>query len=115
DDKFKPATGSLHRISYVPRSGKPVPLITAQPEEATVAPGRQATFRVEAKGQSPLRFQWYRNRQRIAGADKSTLTRNAVPADDGAEFRCVVSNALGTTKSRGATLWTTPLPKLPDT
>ena len=115
DDKFKPNTGSLHRISYVARSGKPVPLIMAQPEEVTSAAGRQATFRVEAKGQSPLRFQWYRNRQQVAGGDGSTLTVNVTRADDGTEFRCVVSNALGSTKSRAATLWTTPLPKLLDT
>ncbi len=112
DDKFKPGTGSLHRISYVANGGKPVPLITAQPEEVTSAAGQQATFRVAAKGQSPLRFQWYRNRQQVAAVDGSTLIVNVTPADDGAEFRCIVSNALGSTKSRAARLWTTPLPKL---
>ena len=115
DDKFKPGTGSLHRISYVANGEKPVPLITAQPEAVTAATGRQATFRVEAKGQSPLRFQWYRNRQPVAGADGPTLTVNVTPADDGAEFRCIVSNAYwDRRRAARATLWTTPLPKLLD-
>ena len=59
------------------------------------ASDRKATFRVAAKGQAPLRFQWYRNGRPVAGANGPTLTIKVTPADDGAEFRCVVSNAHG--------------------
>ena len=44
DDKFKPGTGSLHRISYVANSGKPAPVITAQPEAVTSAIGPASNF-----------------------------------------------------------------------
>ncbi len=112
DDKFKPGTGSLHRISYVANSGKPFPLITSQPEEVTAGVGREATFGVAAKGQAPLSYQWFRNGQALAKADGPTLTIKVAPNDDGAEFRCQVSNRLGTANSHAAALWTAPLPKL---
>ena len=50
DDKFKPNTGSLHRISYVANSGKPFPLITSQPEEVTADVSQEAIARAAAKG-----------------------------------------------------------------
>jgi uncharacterized repeat protein (TIGR03806 family) len=115
DDKFKPFTGSLLRISFVANSGKPAPLITANPTEVTAGVGQSASFHVKAKGQAPLQFQWQRNGRLVPGADGPTLSVKATPADDGAEFRCVVSNAYGAVKSRPAALWMTPLPKLLDT
>ena len=52
DDKFKPNTGSLHRVTYSAALGSPAPVITAQPEEVTAGVGRPATFRVAATGAS---------------------------------------------------------------
>lgn len=112
DDKFKPNTGSLHRIIYIANSGKPVPLITTQPEEVTAGVGQVATFQVEATGEAPLRYQWLRNDQPIAGANEPKLIVNVKQVDDGAEFRCSISNAHGVMRSRPAALWTSPLPKL---
>jgi uncharacterized repeat protein (TIGR03806 family) len=114
DANFKPNTGSLHRVSYAASSEKPAPLLTAQPDEVTAGVGRRASFRVEAKGQEPLRYQWFRNGQPVSGADGPTLAVTVTPADDGAEFRCLVSNAHGMVKSRPAPVWTTPLPQPPD-
>ena len=114
DAQFKPNTGSLHRVSYAANSGKPVPALTAQPEEVTVGVGRRVTFHVKAKGEEPLHYQWYRNGSPVSGVGP-TLTLTVTPADDGAEFRCLVWNAHGAIKSRPAALWTTPLPKLLDT
>jgi uncharacterized repeat protein (TIGR03806 family) len=110
DDKFRPNTGSLHRITYPAGSGSPAPIITRQPEEIIAAVGRQAAFRVEAKGQEPLRYQWLRNGRPMGGAGGPALTVTATPADDGVEFLCLVSNGHGAVKSRPAALWTTPLP-----
>jgi uncharacterized repeat protein (TIGR03806 family) len=115
DDKFRPNTGSLHRIFFVANSGKPAPLLTTQPEEVTAEVGRPAYFRVQAQGQAPLRFQWYRNARPVPGADSPTLTVNVTRADEGAELRCQVSNTHGVVKSRPAALWTKPLPKVLDT
>ena len=111
DEKFKPNTGSLHRVSYTANSGKPAPVFSAQPEEMTAAVGRRATFSVQAKGEEPLRYQWLRNGRPVNGANDSTFAINVAQADDGAEFRCLVSNVHGAVKSRPAALWTTPLPK----
>ena len=72
--------------------------------------GQHAPFHVEARGQEPLRFQWSRNGRPIAGADGPTHTVFVTAADDGAEYRCQVSNGTGAMKSQAA-LWTTPLPK----
>jgi uncharacterized repeat protein (TIGR03806 family) len=114
DDKFKPNTGSLHRVFYVANSGKPVPLITAQPAEVIAGVGQSANFRVEVKGESPLRYQWFRNGQAMAGANSPQLTVTVSLDDEGAEFRCLISNVHGVMKSRPAALWTKPLPKLID-
>jgi uncharacterized repeat protein (TIGR03806 family) len=111
DKDFRPNTGSLRRIMYPAGSGESAPVITAQPAEVTASTGRKVTFCVEAKGKVPLRYQWLRNGLRVGGANGTTLTVTVSSADDGAEFRCLVSNAQGTTKSQPAALWTTPLPK----
>jgi uncharacterized repeat protein (TIGR03806 family) len=110
DDKFRPHTGSLHRISYAAGSGKPLPRFTAQPAGQTVAPGQPAHFRAAARGAAPLRYQWRRNGRPIPGATSPVFTATSPrPADDGAVFDCVVSNRFGSTRSRAATLWLTEL------
>ena len=115
DGKFQPNTGSLHRISYTANSGKPAPILTAQPADVTAAVGRRATFNVEVNGIKPFRFQWHRSGQPVSGAEGPMLTVTVTPKDDGATYRCLVSNAHGAVKSRSASLWTSPLPKLLDT
>jgi uncharacterized repeat protein (TIGR03806 family) len=106
DDKFVPRTGSLHRISYTARSGHPAPALTSQPEEQIVAASESATFSVTSKGEKPLRYQWQRDGSPIMGAVTPSYTLSqATSADHGARFRCVVSNAHGSTKTRPATLW----------
>jgi uncharacterized repeat protein (TIGR03806 family) len=110
DGKYKPNTGSLHRIRYTANSKTPAPTITVQPTDAVVAEGQKATLHIEATGEGPLRYQWSRNGSAIPGA---TSPRYELPApkaaDDGAVFRCVVSNALGKTRSRKAAVSVTAL------
>src|SRR5436190_10994386 len=81
------------------------PAITTQPPNATVAQGQPATFNVAAGGTAPLAFQWQRNQVNISGATSSSYTlSSAAFADNGAKFRCVVTNAFGTATSNEATL-----------
>jgi uncharacterized repeat protein (TIGR03806 family) len=106
DANFKPNTGSVHRVSYTVNSKLPAPLLTAQPEEQTVAVGQAVTFTVDARGEAPLHYQWQRNGVPIAGATTASCTLPTVTnADHGAHYRCVVSNAHGSTKSKPGRLW----------
>jgi uncharacterized repeat protein (TIGR03806 family) len=106
DAAFKPRTGSLHRISYTVHSKKPAPLLTAPPQDQTVVAGQTATFTLVARGQAPLLYQWQRNGVPIRGATtpRYDLAR-ATAADHGTHYRCVVSNAHGSTKSKPTALW----------
>jgi len=102
-------SGAVFKVQY-PDSRQP-PTITTQPSNQTVTEGQPATFHVVASGSEPLIYQWLRSGAIISGANSSTYTiPSATPADNGARFRCVVSNAFGTATSNEATLTVTPPP-----
>jgi hypothetical protein len=63
---------------------------------------------VAASGTAPLSYAWQRNGAPITGATSPTYTlASAALADNGAQFRCVVSNAFGVATSNAATLTVT--------
>lgn len=81
------------------------PTITTQPASRSVSLGQTATFSVAATGTAPLNYQWQKNGVDIAGARApSYTTPPAVAGDNGAAFRCLVSNTAGTAISSNATL-----------
>jgi glucose/arabinose dehydrogenase len=99
------AGGVLIRIQY---QGSQAPTITQHPQNQTVAPGQPATFTVVAAGDPPLTYQWQRNGVNIARATSSTYVLKAATANDnGAMFRCIVSNAAGSVISNSALLTVT--------
>jgi hypothetical protein len=68
-----------------------------------------ATFMVAASGSTPLSYQWQRNQVNIAGATSSNYTIASTSlSDNGAKFRCVVTNAFGNATSSEATLTVQP-------
>ncbi len=82
----------------------PPPTLTSQPQNASVLTGQAAIFNVTATG--ALGYQWQSQApgagsfSNIAGATSSTYTTPpATAADDGTQFRCVVSNAAGSVNS----------------
>lgn len=84
------------------------PAITQQPANVTVAAGQMATFAVVATGSAPLAYQWQRNGTPIPGATGASYTTAATTAgDNGATFRVVVSNGMGSATSNDATLTVT--------
>jgi glucose/arabinose dehydrogenase len=94
---------TVHKISF---SGKPA--ISTPPRNVTVAPGQPATFSVVANGTAPLSYQWQRGGINISGARSASFTLAApTTADNGAQFRVVVSNAAGSVTSAIATLTVT--------
>ena len=81
------------------------PSITGQPTDQTIAQGQPATFAITAIGSAPLSFQWQRNQVNVSGATSSTYTLSPTAfADNGAKFRCVVTNAFGAATSNEVTL-----------
>jgi hypothetical protein len=86
-------------------SGPSAPAIATQPASASVAPGQTATFSVTAGGTAPLTYQWQKNAANITGATLVSYTTPATTsADNGEQYRVVVSNATGTATSNSATL-----------
>ena len=81
------------------------PTITSHPSNQSVTVGGTATFNVGATGTPPLSYQWQKNNADIGGAiGTSYTTPAAVAGDNGATFRCVVTNLYGTATSNAATL-----------
>ncbi len=98
--------GAVFRIQFTAGSA---PTISTQPTAATVPVGQPATFSVGASGTLPLSYQWQRNTVDISGATGTSYTLAAAQlVDDGALFRCVVTNAFGTATSNSARLTVTP-------
>ena len=87
------------------KGGDNPPEITSHPANQTVTEGQTATFSVTATGSPALTYQWKKNAVDIGGATASDHTTPATTlADDGAQFTCVVTNALGSVESNPATL-----------
>jgi subtilase family serine protease len=80
------------------------PSITLQPTNQTVAVNGTANFSVTANG-TPLNYYWLDNGTYIPDQTNAVFSTNDVPlADSGQQFRCVISNSLGSVTSIVATL-----------
>lgn len=80
------------------------PLITTQPQSATVSAGGSVQFSVTATGAPDPTYQWYFNGNAFSGATGSMLSfTNARPADAG-DYTVVVTNSLGSLTSAKAAL-----------
>jgi glucose/arabinose dehydrogenase len=98
-------SGQLFRVQYT--ANQP-PQIVTHPGSQTIAAGQPVTFTVSASGSAPLSYQWQRNGANISGATSTSYTISSVAtSDNGAQFRCVVSNAFGSATSNAATLTVT--------
>ncbi len=80
------------------------PSIIQSPASQTVAIGATAMFTVVAGGSTPLRYQWLKDGRPISSATSTSLTLNAVQANDAGNYSVVVSNAAGSTTSASAVL-----------
>lgn len=80
------------------------PVITAGPQNASLAAGATATFSAGVGGGPSISYQWLRNDVPIAGANGTTYSFVAQPSDDGARFALQAANAKGTATSPAATL-----------
>ena len=110
-------SGCYHRYALTVDAGLPVfteitakPVITKQPVDQTVAVGKKAAFSVEAEGGT--KFQWYYRTspgaswKTIAAASGKTPTYTLTTAarHNGYQYRCKVTNRMGSTYTEIRTL-----------
>jgi hypothetical protein len=81
------------------------PIINAQPNNQTVPVGQTAAFTIVASGNPAPTYQWQRGTANISSATSASYTTPVTTmADNGATYRCVVTNAAGSVTSNAATL-----------
>ncbi len=86
------------------------PVITQQPSNQIVIAGGTTSFTVGAAGGGTLYYQWQKNSNNLAngghysGCLTSALTITGADNSDVASYRCIVTNAFGSTNSVSATL-----------
>ena len=87
----------------VPPSPTP-PVITEQPSSQTVVVGDGAAFNVNATGESPFAYQWFKDNTEIVGATGNTHILQTSTLNDAGDYKATVTNIIGTTTSNIATL-----------
>ena len=111
--RYRPPVGGWCNVAEIEFHGTssastPVaiaPVITAQPQNVSVAVGQTATFSVTVTGTPAPTFQWQKNNANISGATSAGYTTPATAiGDGGATFRCIVTNSAGSATSTDATL-----------
>lgn len=94
-------------VSDSPTANVPIPpeaKIINHPESDTVLVGSEATFSIDAQGDS-LSYQWYRNGQIIDNSNSDTYTIPSVSLqDDQDRYNCIISNSHGYDTSYTVTL-----------
>jgi Immunoglobulin domain len=99
------ATSQPAMLTVNSSSGSGAPTITTQPANQTVNAGQTATFAVVANGASPLSYQWQLNGTNISGATSASYTTAVTTsANNGQQFRVVITNSAGSVTSNIATL-----------
>jgi hypothetical protein len=81
------------------------PLVTQPPTNVIALEASAAVFTVGIGNVDPVTFQWQRNGVNLPGATNAAYTNPAVSrSDGGSSYRCLLSNAVGTTTSAVALL-----------
>ncbi|MBI3869870.1 MAG: HYR domain-containing protein [Verrucomicrobia bacterium] len=84
------------------------PAITRQPETRTDCLGGIAFFRVEATGEAPLSFAWFKNGAPLSGETNDTLFLTPKLSDEGSTYFVDVANSVCRARSLSATLHVDP-------
>jgi glucose/arabinose dehydrogenase len=98
-----PAGSFVHEIT-----ASNLPGISKQPRETVVGPGEKFLFNVTASGDGPITYQWQKNGVNVNSATMAGYSRKATAADDGTQWRVVVSNLNGSVTSKTVTLHVDP-------
>ncbi|MCP5520301.1 MAG: immunoglobulin domain-containing protein [Verrucomicrobiales bacterium] len=79
--------------------------VLQQPEDQVATLGGRAEFSVEVGGHEPFSYQWLFQGMPLPGETNAILVIDDVQLRDGGEYMLEARNALGSTRSRVATLW----------
>jgi parallel beta-helix repeat protein len=107
---YHAASGTDYRAPLAPPTTPTAPAITTHPTNTTVTAPDIAGMTITASGTQPLSYLWQRQPagggawSTVPGVSGSTLTSPTSIADDGASYRCQVSNAAGSAISNTAVL-----------
>jgi hypothetical protein len=85
------------------RDAAEVPIITAQPQSATVSPGVGFTLSVSAVGSS-LTFQWRKDGIDLPGSNQAVYAKSSASSADDGVYNVVVSNDVGQAASASASV-----------
>jgi hypothetical protein len=114
-DPASPPSAATATTLATPAPPASPPVLTGQPQAASLTVGGTATFSAAASGSAPLAYQWFRSGIAVPGATSSSLTVSPVNyGDDAVAYTVEVSNSAGTARSQAAVLsvnpTTTPTP-----
>jgi hypothetical protein len=86
-------------------TGQQPPTVRTQPSDQIVTEGQKATFTVSVSGTAPLTYQWQKDGAGITGANGSTYQTPVTSlADNGAKYKCTITNSFGSITTRAAVL-----------
>ena len=91
-------------VYFNPPPQPTLPIITEQPSSQTVVVGDGAAFNVNASGESPFTYQWFKDNTEIVGATGNTHIIQTSTLNDAGVYKATVTNIAGTTTSNTATL-----------
>lgn len=104
-DALPAAAVSARYQAWLSNDSGTAPSITTQPASLSRTDGQSAAFSVVLASTAGATYRWQRDNMDIPGATAATYTIPAVvPADHGAQFRCIVYNTFGGNLSTTATL-----------
>ncbi len=80
------------------------PTITAQPTGGTVWQGTNFSMAIQATGDAPLSYQWFKNNNPITDKTNASLALTSVTTAESGTYYCQVTNDAGSTNSNPAVL-----------
>ncbi len=88
------------------------PTITLSPQDASVNPGVDVTFTVQASGTGPLSYQWKFEGENIIGANGTNFTRSNIQLDDDGVYSVLVTNMAGEASASATLFVIVPKPQI---
>ena len=98
-------TSNIATVTVINPTPTPLPpVITEQPSSQTIIVGDGAVFNVNASGESPFSYQWFKDNTEIVGATGNTYIIQTSTLNDAGDYKATVTNIAGVTTSDTATL-----------